>query len=66
VAAAGLDVFEHQHNMNHDYFGIANAFLMSHVAGATVEPLIAVHMRALDNIEAYSRQACTDSCERLR
>jgi len=52
VAVAGLDVFEHEPNVNHDYFSLANAFLMPHLAGATVETLRAVEMLALDNVEA--------------
>jgi lactate dehydrogenase-like 2-hydroxyacid dehydrogenase len=52
VAAAGLDVFEHEPKINHEYFTLPNAFLMPHLAGATVETLTAVEMLALDNIEA--------------
>jgi lactate dehydrogenase-like 2-hydroxyacid dehydrogenase len=52
VAAAGLDVFEHEPNINPEYFSLPNAFLMPHLAGATVETLTAVEMLALDNIEA--------------
>ena len=52
VAAAGLDVFEHEPDVNHDYFSLKNAFLMPHLAGTTVETLLAVEMLALDNIEA--------------
>jgi lactate dehydrogenase-like 2-hydroxyacid dehydrogenase len=52
VAAAGLDVFEHEPDINRDYFGIASAFLMPHMAGATVETLTVLGMLALDNIEA--------------
>ncbi len=52
VAAAGLDAFEHEPNVNHDYLSLANAFLMPRLAGGTVETLTAVEMLALDNIEA--------------
>lgn len=34
VAAAGLDVFDHEPNVNHDHFSLENAFLMPHVATA--------------------------------
>jgi lactate dehydrogenase-like 2-hydroxyacid dehydrogenase len=50
-AAEAIDVFEHEPDVNHDYFGLANAFLMPHLAGATVETLLAVEMLALDNSE---------------
>jgi lactate dehydrogenase-like 2-hydroxyacid dehydrogenase len=47
VAAAGLDVFEHEPDINHEYLSLPNAFLMPHLAGATVETLTAVECSLL-------------------
>jgi len=52
VAAAGLDVFEGEPNINPAYAGMMNTFLLPHVGSATVETNTAMGMLALDNIDA--------------
>jgi len=52
VAAAGLDVFEGEPNINPEYVGLANTFLLPHIGSATVETNTAMGMLALDNIDA--------------
>jgi lactate dehydrogenase-like 2-hydroxyacid dehydrogenase len=52
VAAVGLDVFEHEPNIDPRYFTLENAFLMPHIAAGTIETQTAVGMLALDNIDA--------------
>jgi lactate dehydrogenase-like 2-hydroxyacid dehydrogenase len=52
VAAVGLDVFEHEPDIDPRYFTLENAFLMPHVAAATIETQTAIGMLALDNIDA--------------
>lgn len=55
VAAAGLDVFEGEPNVNPDYLTLENAFLLPHIGSATVETRTAMGMRALDNLDAFFR-----------
>ena len=59
VAAVGLDVFEHEPRIDARYLTLANAFLMPHLAAATIETQTAIAMLALDNIDAVlgDRQA---------
>ena len=52
VAAAGLDVFEGEPNINPAYIGLPNTFLLPHVGSATLETNTAMGMLALDNIDA--------------
>ena len=52
MAAVGLDVFEHEPDIDPRYFALENAFLMPHVAAATIETQTAIGMLALDNIDA--------------
>jgi lactate dehydrogenase-like 2-hydroxyacid dehydrogenase len=52
VAAAGLDVFEGEPNINPEYVGLANTFLLPHIGSATLETNTAMGMLALDNIDA--------------
>jgi lactate dehydrogenase-like 2-hydroxyacid dehydrogenase len=52
VAAAGLDVFEGEPNINPAYAGLLNTFLLPHVGSATLETNTAMGMLALDNIDA--------------
>ncbi len=53
VAAAGLDVFRNEPNIDPRYREIENTFLLPHLGSATVETRIAMGMRALDNLDAY-------------
>jgi lactate dehydrogenase-like 2-hydroxyacid dehydrogenase len=52
LAAVGLDVFEHEPSIDPRYFTVQNAFLMPHLAAATIETQTAIAMLALDNIDA--------------
>jgi lactate dehydrogenase-like 2-hydroxyacid dehydrogenase len=52
VAAAGLDVYEDEPNINPAYIGLLNTFLLPHVGSATLETNTAMGMLALDNIDA--------------
>ncbi len=53
VAAAGLDVFEGEPNLNPGYLDCENAFLLPHLGSATVETRNAMGFRALDNLDAF-------------
>lgn len=52
LAAAGLDVFEGEPNLNPAYRPLPNTFLLPHLGSATVETRNAMGFRALDNIDA--------------
>lgn len=52
VAAAGLDVYEGEPNVNPGYLDLPNVFLLPHMGSATVETRTAMGMLALDNIDA--------------
>ncbi len=52
VAAAGLDVFEGEPDINPGYRELKNVFLLPHLGSATVETRTAMGMLALDNIDA--------------
>ena len=53
LAAAGLDVFEGEPNIDPRYLEIENAFLVPHIGSATLETRNAMGFRALDNLDAY-------------
>jgi lactate dehydrogenase-like 2-hydroxyacid dehydrogenase len=52
VAAAGLDVFEGEPNLNPEYISLKNTYLLPHIGSATIETRTAMGMLALDNVEA--------------
>lgn len=52
VAAAGLDVYEGEPNLNPAYLGLRNTFLLPHLGSATIESRTNMGMVALDNIDA--------------
>jgi lactate dehydrogenase-like 2-hydroxyacid dehydrogenase len=52
VAAAGLDTYEGEPNLNPGYLLLQNTFLLPHIGAATVETRTAMGMLALDNIDA--------------
>jgi lactate dehydrogenase-like 2-hydroxyacid dehydrogenase len=52
IAAAGLDVFEGEPDINPGYLDLPNAFLLPHIGSATIETRTAMGMLALDNIDA--------------
>jgi len=53
LAAAGLDVFSGEPEIDPRYRDLENAFLLPHLGSATMETRIAMGMRAVDNLEAF-------------
>jgi lactate dehydrogenase-like 2-hydroxyacid dehydrogenase len=53
IAAAGLDVFKNEPNINPNYRPLANTFLLPHLGSATIETRNAMGFRAIDNLDAY-------------
>ncbi len=53
VAAAGLDVYNNEPNVNPGYLDLPNTFLMPHIGSATKETRDAMGFRALDNLDAF-------------
>ena len=53
VAAAGLDVFNNEPDLNPGYIDLENTFLLPHVGSATRETRDAMGFRACDNLEAF-------------
>lgn len=53
LAAAGLDVFANEPNLDPRYLSLSNAFLLPHLGSATRETRNAMGFRALDNLDAY-------------
>jgi lactate dehydrogenase-like 2-hydroxyacid dehydrogenase len=52
LAAAGLDVFEKEPDVNPDYLTLNNVFLLPHLGSATIETRTRMGMICLDNISA--------------
>src|ERR1700677_881516 len=52
VAAAGLDVFEGEPQLNPEYLLLKNTFLLPHIGSATIETRTAMGMLALDSVDA--------------
>jgi len=53
IAAAGLDVFTGEPNIDPRYRELDNAFLLPHLGSATLETREAMGMRAVDNLDAF-------------
>jgi lactate dehydrogenase-like 2-hydroxyacid dehydrogenase len=53
LAAAGLDVYTGEPNINPAYRSAKNAFLLPHLGSATVETRNAMGFMALDNLDAF-------------
>lgn len=53
LAAAGLDVFRGEPDIDPRYRTLDNAFLLPHLGSATRRTRVAMGMRAVDNLEAY-------------
>lgn len=53
LAAAGLDVFKDEPNINPGYRTLDNVFMLPHLGSATKNTRIAMGMRAVDNLEAF-------------
>ncbi|MDH3315262.1 MAG: D-glycerate dehydrogenase [Gammaproteobacteria bacterium] len=52
LAAAGLDVFNNEPDINSQYCKLENTFLLPHIGSATRETRDAMGFRALDNLDA--------------
>lgn len=55
IAAAGLDVYRNEPNIDPRYRELENAFLLPHLGSATLGTRTAMGMRATDNLEAFFR-----------
>ena len=53
LAAAGLDVFNNEPNIDPRYRTMENVFLLPHLGSATPQTRIAMGMRAVDNLEQF-------------
>ena len=53
IAAAGLDVFEGEPNIDPRYRDVVNAFLLPHMGSATVETRNDMGFKCLDNLDAF-------------
>jgi lactate dehydrogenase-like 2-hydroxyacid dehydrogenase len=52
-AAAGLDVYNHEPDIDPRYKELTNTFLLPHIGSATAETRDAMGFRALDNLDAF-------------
>lgn len=55
IAAAGLDVYEGEPNLDPGFLALDNAVLLPHLGSATLETRIAMGMRVIDNVAAFFR-----------
>jgi lactate dehydrogenase-like 2-hydroxyacid dehydrogenase len=55
IAAAGLDVYENEPNLDPGFLELDNAVLLPHLGSATTETRIAMGMKVIDNLEAFFR-----------
>jgi lactate dehydrogenase-like 2-hydroxyacid dehydrogenase len=53
IAAAGLDVYEHEPAIHPDLLACENAVLLPHLGSATIETRTAMGIQATDNLEAF-------------
>ncbi|MCB2102310.1 MAG: D-glycerate dehydrogenase [Rhodobacterales bacterium] len=53
LAAAGLDVFQGEPDVDPRYWALDNVFILPHQGSATVETRNAMGFRALDNLDAF-------------
>jgi glyoxylate reductase len=53
LAAAGLDVFRNEPNIDPRYRSLDNVFLLPHLGSATRDTRIAMGMRAADNLDSF-------------
>ncbi|MDM8554296.1 D-glycerate dehydrogenase [Desulfococcaceae bacterium HSG7] len=63
LAAAGLDVYNDEPDINPKYRQLPNVFLMPHIGSATKETRDAMGFRALDNLDAIF--AGQEPCDRV-
>ena len=52
LAAAGIDTFNNEPDIEQAYWGLTNTFLLPHIGSATRETRDAMGFRALDNMDA--------------
>jgi lactate dehydrogenase-like 2-hydroxyacid dehydrogenase len=65
IAAAGLDVYEGEPQLNRGYVELKNTFLLPHIGTATIESRTNMGMAALDNIDAVLNGTHAPSLARL-
>jgi lactate dehydrogenase-like 2-hydroxyacid dehydrogenase len=53
IAGAGLDVFEHEPEVNPEFFALPNAVVYPHVGSSTNETRLAMGMLQVDNLRAH-------------
>ena len=53
LAAAGLDVYENEPNLNPGYRPLENTFLLPHLGSATVDTRNGMGFKCLDNLDAF-------------
>ena len=53
LAAAGLDVFNNEPNIDPEYRTLTNVFLLPHIGSATRETRDAMGFRAIENLDAF-------------
>ncbi|GBF25983.1 glycerate dehydrogenase [bacterium MnTg02] len=53
LAAAGLDVFNNEPNIDPEYRALTNVFLLPHIGSATRETRDAMGFRAIENLDAF-------------
>ncbi|HTQ35698.1 MAG TPA: D-glycerate dehydrogenase [Steroidobacteraceae bacterium] len=53
IAAAGLDVYEHEPRVHPDLLALENVVLLPHLGSATVETRTAMGMRVVANLDAF-------------
>lgn len=53
IAAAGLDVYEHEPQVNPKLMTMENVVLLPHLGSATVETRVAMGMRVAENLERF-------------
>jgi lactate dehydrogenase-like 2-hydroxyacid dehydrogenase len=53
IAAAGLDVFEGEPNLNKGFLDLDNVALLPHLGSATLETRVAMGMRVIENVAAF-------------
>ena len=65
IAAAGLDVYAGEPNVDPRYFELSNTFLLPHLGSATHETRDAMGYCCLDNLDAFFRgDACPNALDR--
>ena len=55
IAAAGLDVYEGEPNLDPGFLSLDNAVLLPHLGSATTETRIAMGMKVIENLESFFR-----------